>query len=65
MSGNLARRLAAVEALVNFQGCITCRDWPALVIQIGAEEHRPAQCPTCGRDATHVIRIVQRDDGPQ
>lgn len=61
----MEKRIRALEAQVRAIGCATCRDWPTLVVAIEPEAAHPGQCPACGRDATHVIRIVQRDDGPQ
>lgn len=61
----MERRLRALEVIYRARPCPTCRDWPALVIVFPDEPAPPAQCPACGRDASHIIRFTDRDDGPQ
>lgn len=61
----MERRIAAIEAQLHNQGCTQCRDWPALVIEIDPEPAHPATCPVCGREASQIVRIVRREDGPQ
>jgi hypothetical protein len=65
MSTNL-RRLERLEMQYATAGCPTCHDWPALVIQTNdAEPDHPTTCPACGRQASHVVCIVSRNDGPR
>lgn len=62
----MERRIESLERQMSAVGCPTCRDWPPLVIQSDdAEPDHPERCPECDRDATHVIRFIERADGPQ
>lgn len=61
----MERRIRALEDQYRTAGCATCRDWPAVVIEIDPEPAHPATCPVCGREASQIVRIVRREDGPQ
>jgi hypothetical protein len=65
MGSNHSRRLAVLEATLADAPCATCQTWPPLVVHLGSAPAPPVVCPVCGREASQVVCIVSRDDGPQ
>jgi len=68
----LERRIDQLEQAqgraIGQRRCDVCQDWPNLLIRIeGMPDAWPEEptCPSCGRVPLQVVRIGQRDDGPQ